>query len=1148
MRLDIEASAKVQVHYFTKEYVVLKTPAKKEQLSPKYMATPTPPVASSVVGSHNPNKSTEKSNMTSWGSDSDSDTGSDTSLQPPKTWVVGMIYSAVSYKDLPFRSKSKKEVYSIPGSGYELCWVTSQELASTIGNHGDLHLPKTKTHPTLHLASYGVKEANEAFFTCYALAECAQTSAFAVKRGESPHHVLLFRHAEENEGKWSLVVEEISDYHNRNMPPATRHKSAFLLAASSRLQRQLEWKHVKDSSETLTLPMDIVRAVSYELRESMCEEWRASEEPPPESDKSDSTAPSNNSSPQSSTAKPSRNPRRKKKKEATKADSSESQPLGELVMQKLTEMQAMMSAKDAAIAALTAEMAEMKSAIAKRTISPEPARDSCKEAYYDAPPVSLHADKPPSCVSRASSADGDSSKETPPESIYHDGQLPHKWANPLLNLLQEQFVCQWTYSLMASKLSEYGKEDFPLLWRRKAEEVIQALLKANPTKYLKEGLPRPEDAKLHGLRALPQNLGPVEATPCTCAWCGRTSATIRFADVIGTQTDLESGYKLLRNVPLCGICTDTNHFQVSDPEALNECLHLSKGAYVRMPDGVATEEDVMCYDPRYASFSNKPFPGRKMTFGDLEVILEYPTTGVTPPPDPLSGERSSRVPGVLPIKKDAFEDSPALSSPIEGIEPVVIESTPVTVAPSGDSGVESPAAEEPTAAGTEEVSSSTSSKLKITWKDSADIVEHVKKSAKSFTLMPASKTSEQSVEDFATCVHDVEQFLTTDTRMVQWLGNQDALALTSLLAIMIEIVKVVAGNAHKGTIAESRDLSKKMLGGLQAEFLTVEAALDNFMNLFRKECLQLESVDSYVTNKLHSPNLRTFKQTEEHFRRALPLSKILSRQFGYEPLPEAEEPLKSKIVSALPTSIRKGIMSKLRDRAQDVEDVSFAKVTLQVLRELSHVVEQNVSSGRSLSRDRSPSRERSRSPSLYSRANAAVIPPQTEGGEGNSENFSEHNAQSANLTFTAHNRAQNTRAPPKRPEQRGRTPARRSPSPHPYGRANPIIPFDFTNADACANCGHPGHRAASCKETIDEDRIKQNIRAFVNNKASSVKGTSNAVLKKMMTSMEDAMYQEQWDEEDTDIDNTNTEDSPNGDETDDDEEVKRDSVAKSQRN
>ena len=34
MRLDIEASAKVQVHYFTKEYVVLKTPAKKEQLSP----------------------------------------------------------------------------------------------------------------------------------------------------------------------------------------------------------------------------------------------------------------------------------------------------------------------------------------------------------------------------------------------------------------------------------------------------------------------------------------------------------------------------------------------------------------------------------------------------------------------------------------------------------------------------------------------------------------------------------------------------------------------------------------------------------------------------------------------------------------------------------------------------------------------------------------------------------------------------------------------------------------------------------------------------------------------------------------------------------------------------------------------------------
>ena len=62
------------------------------------------------------------------------------------------------------------------------------------------------------------------------------------------------------------------------------------------------------------------------------------------------------------------------------------------------------------------------------------------------------------------------------------------------------------------------------------------------------------------------------------------------------------------------------------------------------------------------------------------------------------------------------------------------------------------------------------------------------------------------------------------------------------------------------------------------------------------------------------------------------------------------------------------------------------------------------------------------------------------------------------------------------------------------------------------------------------------------------KGNILLYIAQMMTSMEDAMYQEQWDEEDTDIDNTNTEDSPNGDETDDDEEVKRDSVTKSQRN
>ena len=499
-----------------------------------------------------------------------------------------------------------------------------------------------------------------------------------------------------------------------------------------------------------------------------------------------------------------------------------------------------------------------------------------------------------------------------------------------------------------------------------------------------------------------------------------------------------------------------------------------------------------------------------------------------PAPDPLT-ESHTQHRGVLEVPKGILKSSPMPSTPITAIEPLEFEPSPMTVSSGNDMTVE------------EQSSSASTDRTKITLRDGDSIIEYVKRSADEFQRMPQSKAYDTSVEEFADSIADISKFLTTDSRMTKWLATPACLHEVPLVKIMADIARRVAGPAHKHSIAGLKDLEKR-LGHTTQATLTLDIALENFMNLFRRECLQLETCDDYVADWMRRPGLPTFKLTEEHFRKMVPLSKILAKQFGLQALPEDDDSLKRLVVEALPKQVRRGIQKKLRDRCQTVGDISYDAVSLQTLKELSHVVE-----------DKLGFAERRRSPYSARRANALIRSPHFEGGEEDvPEDFSDD--ASADLMYSAYNRASSTRYPPQRSApnrvarsfgrsttsrdrsstSRGRS-LRRRPSPNPV-RAHSIVTFDPTKADSCANCGHTGHTARTCTQPRDDERIKRNIKSFVEHKAKAVaQGTSTAVLKSMQTSMAAAMYREQCesdslDEEhciecETDTDATDPEDS-----------------------
>ena len=313
----------------------------------------------------------------------------------------------------------------------------------------------------------------------------------------------------------------------------------------------------------------------------------------------------------------------------------------------------------------------------------------------------------------------------------------------------------------------------------------------------------------------------------------------------------------------------------------------------------------------------------------------------------------------------------------------------------------------------------------------------------------------------------------------------------------------------------------------------------------------MEQCTKYVKNTMYTPQYRTFKRTEEHFRRAAPLSKIIHEQFGLcQPIPEDDQSLMEYIFKALPEATQDGVTDKLRNRASSSHDISLANMSLQYLREVCYVLED----GRS-----------SRSPSPY-HGRANVMTPSFEGGEEELCEQCEDDNSTASLHYSNYNRAQSTRAPPRSFSRsrstrgnsvvRGRSMERRNLSPHPSKTSrlksavlDAIVAFDPTKsnaADICANCGHAGHTAKRCTEAYDADRVRKNIQLYVEHKTRNIDAPKGQV-HAMCSAMAAEMFHQQCgtpspsSAEDTDAEATDPEDSASDNGEEEEEERSNDS-------
>ena len=1035
--------------------------------------------------------------------------------------IVGLILSDMSHQDLPFGvtgNRSQRILYSHPTTGHEFCWVSVAELIRAVStDFGGMEVRAShKRHSALPLVDYGSIKANEAHYALPTLVRYQteldqQRHSSPVNGQDDTRPLLVLMRRIKGFTTWSLLNEECK---LSERSPSRRR--AFV--RSARFELPFEGMRFEDvyEAEVIRLPNARIDTFEYWMDEEASAEW-FQKHGPEEGEHTSHGSPEVNAVPNSP---------------LNGFDASIQCSYGEpRLINDLSERIETMEESHCI------ELVHLKEIHCEEQRKLQAELDKARVGYetLHALITKLTAAIPPPTIS---SANRPVVMELTSSLLYEDDMLPHKYSNPHLSLQEEQFVWQYAYAMIQREPSRYSLADHQLLVRQVADLCVQAMQMHDPSRC-HEARPNPGKAVLHGMKSLPKCLAPEQPEPGICARCGRTSK-VRFAypSVTGTLTDLATAFQELCNVPFCRKCTDTEQLHKSNPGVENANLYLQQDRYVQMPIGI-TGVDTVKPAPQYSSFENCPAPGRTMKFGVLTLTLEY-AVKTESKPDPLESNLTSP-PGVIPLASrhtpTGNVPSSVQSTPVAAVEPVA--HTPSHMSIHGSDIEERPRVTPSDFA------------TKVSWKDGTDILKHANDKAQKFVWMPASKSSRTSVEEFAQCVRSVQTLLTNDTRVVAWLSEAATRKRASLVDILAEIVQVVAGTAHKFNIADRSDLKECLGHTPKGEPLTLDRAMYNFMSLFRMECLQMEQCTKYVKNTMYTPQYRTFKRTEEHFRRAAPLSKIIHEQFGLcQPIPEDDQSLMEYIFKALPEATQDGVTDKLRNRASSSHDISLANMSLQYLREVCYVLED----GRS-----------SRSPSPY-HGRANVMTPSFEGGEEELCEQCEDDNSTASLHYSNYNRAQSTRAPPRSFSRsrstrgnsvvRGRSMGRRNLSPHPSKTSrlksavlDAIVAFDPTKsnaADICANCGHAGHTAKRCTEAYDADRVRKNIQLYVEHKTRNIDAPKGQV-HAMCSAMAAEMFHQQCgtpspsSAEDTDAEATDPEDSASDNGEEEEEERSNDS-------
>ena len=390
--------------------------------------------------------------------------------------------------------------------------------------------------------------------------------------------------------------------------------------------------------------------------------------------------------------------------------------------------------------------------------------------------------------------------------------------------------------------------------------------------------------------------------------------------------------------------------------------------------------------------------------------------------------------------------------------------------------------------------------MKTSRSDVQKILEHARNSAEKLEAMSDKTTYVHEVERFGMLMYDVRDFMTSDRTMALWLEDPRCVEQVSAVHILAAIVGVVAKGKLRLTITKKKDLEDKLSIPDKDGNVTLEQCLTNFAQLFGKQCFDFESCLDYEHDEVLYPNLYTFDDLEQHFRRAAIVTKTLHEVYGMQRVPEEDDQLVAWIHRALPMKTRRKLNEKLRMQAVKPDtDMHLSKVTFEWLRDTCHVVEHEL---------RRSTSQRSYLNSVHS-----------EGGEEDTcEECEDSDDRQVTGTLNyAGNRfssrsTRQTRSPPRRPSDRSRSPSMRyRGSRYKSGlrtarqpKAMAIMAYDpVKNLDACLNCGNPGHRAAKCTQPRDPARFKANLDLYIKHKQTALKAECKALMQECSSQVEE---------------------------------------------
>ena len=153
--------------------------------------------------------------------------------------------------------------------------------------------------------------------------------------------------------------------------------------------------------------------------------------------------------------------------------------------------------------------------------------------------------------------------------------MSNNWVNPYLDMFQDQFVCQYAYSLVASDPA-LDATDHLCLWQREAHKCATAAKRAAPSSSAIHQKPAPE-GMICGMSRIPVLLSGESTKPRTCSRCGRTGLVRQgVTSVTMSNRTVDNPYQAETEYSFCRFCTNTGLLSEEGNYAAVLCVSLDR--------------------------------------------------------------------------------------------------------------------------------------------------------------------------------------------------------------------------------------------------------------------------------------------------------------------------------------------------------------------------------------------------------------------------------------------------------------------------------------------------------------------------------------------------------------------------------------------